>query len=266
MRNGESGHAVLAVVATVVTIAASIVVGWATLGTRVQADGLARVQQAWLQEVRAALLGWYARELATVDRVVEAPGADLVMREAGIVPRWGLRLSVSDRLSRDGIAYRVLAAWLPAEADASALDTSTGQFTASPGARWVVASGFDLQAGAMAETRARLDRLARQLESVYRARLLSDPSRDIGINRFRAVRCAVPAPGELPCIEDYSPIEASGLARAAGIDPLLAVNAWGGVVEASNGTDASAAMPFSLALRTTTPWGSVLPLFAVAAP
>jgi hypothetical protein len=266
MPRGESGYAVLAMVATMVTIAATIVVGWATVATRVQSDGLAQVQQAYLDEVRAALLGWYARELAQVDRRSEAPEAAVVLREAGIAPRWGLRLATSERLDRDGIAYRVLAAWLPLEGDASALDPATGRFTPSSGARWTTVSGFDLQAGAMAETRARLDRLARQLESAYRARLLSDPSRDATVNRFRAVRCAAPANGELPCIDDYAALDASGLAAVVGLDGLLLSNAWGAPIEASNGADASLVMPFSMALRTTTPWGGRVSLFAVAAP
>ena len=266
MRRCEAGYAVLAVVATMVTIAATVVVGWATLATRVQTDALVQVQQGYLDEVRIGLLGWYARELALIDRSIAPPDPVAILRGAGVAPRWGLRVVASDRLVRDGIAYRVVAAWLPAEADASALDATTGRFTASAGARWIVVSGFDLQAGAMADTRARLDRLARQLESAYRARLMSDPSRDATVNRFRAVRCATPSVGELPCIDDYAVVDGSGLARAVGLDALLVTNAWGAPIEASNGVDASAVMPFSMALRTATPWGGVLSMFAVAAP
>ena len=266
MPRTESGHAVLAMVAVVVTLSGAIVTGWATIATRVQSDALAQVQQAYLEEVRAALLGWYAREIGRIDRTTEAPDAASLLREAGIAARWGLRIAASDRLARDGISYRVIVAWLPGEADASTLDPSTGRFTAVGGPRWISVSGFDLQAGAVSETRARLDRLARHLESAYRARLLSDPSRDVTVNRFRARRCAAPAAGELPCIDDYMPVDASGLGQAAGLDPLLGTNAWGGPIEASNGVDASQAIPFSMALRTSTPWGGTLAVFAVAAP
>jgi hypothetical protein len=266
MRHAESGHAVLAMVAVVVTIAGAVVAGWATLATRTQSDTLAQVQQAYLEEVRASLLGWYLRELGRIDQSVEAPDAARLLREAGLAQRWGLRVSASDRLSRDGTAYRVIAAWLPGEADASTLDPATGRFTPSAGVRWIVVSGFELQAGAVSETRARLDRLARHLESTYRARLLSDPSRDVTVNRFRALRCASPEAGELPCIDDYASVDASGLGLAVGLDPLLRTNAWGGPIEASNGVDASQAMPFSMALRTTTPWGGTLAVSAVAAP
>ena len=266
MRRTDSGHAVLAMVAVVVTIAGAIVAGWATVATRFQADALAHVQQAYLDEVRAALLGWYARELARVDRSVDAPEAALLLREAGIGQRWGLRIAVSDRLVRDGTAYRVIAAWLPGEADASTLDAASGRFNPSAGVRWISVSGFDLQAGALSETRARLDRLARHLEAAYRSRLLSDPSSDVTVNRYRALRCAAPAAGELPCIDDFVPVEGTGLGQAVGIDPLLSVNAWGAPIEVSNGNAASQAMPFSMALRTSTPWGSTLAMSAVAAP
>jgi len=266
MQRAESGHAVLAMVAVVVTLAGAVVAGWATLATRAQSDALAQVQQAYMEEVRAALLGWYARELARVDRTPEAPDPGTLMREAGIAMRWGLRLAASERIARDGIGYRVIAAWLPGEGDASALDPASGRFTPSGTRRWIVVSGFDLQSAAVDETRARMDRLARHLESAYRARLLADPSRDVTVNRFRALRCSAPAAGELPCIDDYTPVASSGLPQAAGLDPLLLANAWGGAIEASNGADASQVIPFSMALRTATPWGAALAMFAVSAP
>jgi hypothetical protein len=266
MQRRESGYAVLAVVATMVTIAAAVVVGWATLATRVQTDGLASVQQQYLDEVRVSLLGWYARDLAQIDRSAEPPDPVRMLRGTGVAVRWGLRVAASERLVREGIAYRVIAAWLPGEGDTSMLEPATGRFTPSSGTRWIVVSGFDLQAAALVETRARLDRLARQLEAAYRARLLSDPSRDATVNRFRAVRCSAPSPGELPCIDEYVTIDVSGLASAAGLDPLLAANAWGAPIEVSNGIDASLVIPFSMALRTATPWGGSLSMFAVSAP
>ena len=266
MRRRESGYAVLAVVAAMVAIAATVVVGWATLATRAQSDGLAQAQQAYLDEVRAGLLGWYARELALIDRGGEPPDPATALRGAGVAVRWNLRVAASERLVRDGIAYRVIAAWLPGEGDASMLEPVSGRFTPSAGARWILVSGFDLQAAALVETRARLDRLARQLEAAYRVRLFSDPSRDATVNRFRAVRCAAPSPGELPCIDDYAAVDVSGLVGAAGLDPLLAANAWGAPIEVSNGIDASPVIPFSMALRTATPWGGTLSMFAVSAP
>ena len=54
MRRRESGYAVLAVVAAMVAIAATVVVGWATLATRAQSDGLAQAQQAYLLALAAA--------------------------------------------------------------------------------------------------------------------------------------------------------------------------------------------------------------------
>lgn len=266
MRRRASGYAVLAVVATMVTIAAAVVVGWATLAARVQTDGLAQAQQQYLDEVRVSILGWYARELAQLDRSAVPPDPATVLRGSGVAVRWGLRVAVSERLARESIAYRVVAAWLPGEGDASMLEPATGRFTPSAGARWIVVSGFDLQAAALAETRARLDRLARQLEAAYRVRLLSDPSRDATVNRFRAVRCSEPSPGELPCIDEYVAIDVSGLVRAAGLDPLLGANAWGAPIEVSNGIDASLVIPFSMVLRTAMPWGGALSMFAVSAP
>ena len=104
MRRRASGYAVLAVVATMVTIAAAVVVGWATLAARVQTDGLAQAQQQYLDEVRVSILGWYARELAQLDRSAVPPDPATVLRGAGVAVRWGLRVEVSERLVRESIA------------------------------------------------------------------------------------------------------------------------------------------------------------------
>jgi len=262
----QRGFAVLALAVAIVMIAASVVVGWAAMATGAQSNGLVRAQQAYLSEVRARLVEWYERELPTIDRSAAPPDTGRLLREAGIDARWGLRVAVSDRLLRGGVGYRVIAAWLPGEGDASTLEVTDGRFTPSTNTAWVTVSGFELQSRALAQTRARLARTARQLESLYRARLWSDPSRDVTVNRFRAARCDRPLAGEIPCIDDYAPVAAAGLLEAVGLDTLAAANAWGGVVEVSNGVDSSQVMPFSMALRTTTPWGSTVAMRAVAAP
>jgi hypothetical protein len=262
----QGGYAVLALAVVIVTIAAAVVVGWSTTTTVAQANGLRHAQRAYLLEVRAQVEAWYERELAQVDRDVPAPDPRQVLREAGIAPRWGLRVAISDRLMRDGVAHRVFAAWLPVEGDTSAFDVSTGRFTPSANTQWVSLSGFDLQARALADTRSRLARAARQLEAGYRARLLADPGRDVTVNRFRAASCAAPMAGEIPCIDSYVPIGSTRLAEVAGLEPQAAVNAWGGPVEASNAVDSSWVMPFSMALRTATPWGDTISMRALSAP
>jgi hypothetical protein len=260
----QRGFAVLAAAVVIVLIAAAVVTGWATLASVAQANDLDRLQREYLSQVRDNLLAWYRRELAQVDAVSAPPGAQLVLRSAGVTPRWRLQIALSERIERDGVAYRVIALWLPGEADASVLDAATGVFTPSPGARWLLVSGFDLQASAMTETRQRLVEVARRLESGYRLRHLADPSRDVEVNRFRAASCAQARPDDWPCLDTYVVLEASGLVAAAGLDARLLRNAWGAPIEASNLLDSSLVSPHSMALRTVTPWGSTLAAVAVA--
>ena len=260
----QRGFAVLAVAVVIVMIAAAVVIGWSSsvsVGQSVEQD---RLQREYLAEVRARLADWYRRELAQIDAVIAAPDPEQVLRGAGIHPRWRLRLQVSDRLQRDGVAHRVLAAWLPGEGDTSSLDIATGVFAPSAGARWVAVSGFELQSMAIAETRARMERLAAQLEVGYRVRYFADPSRDATVNRFRAADCAAPGNDRFPCIDSYQPIASTPLAVLAGLEPQLGFNAWGGAIEVSNRLDSSLTVPYSMALRTSTPWGDALTMVAVA--
>ena len=262
----QRGFAVLAVAVVIVMIAAAIVAGWSTLTSVSQANEQGRSQRDYLSEVGVQLAGWYRREMGWIDAVASAPDPQRVRREAGITPRWRLRVEISDRLLRDGIGYRVMVAWLPGAGDTSVLDAATGVFTPAPNAQWMQVSGFELQSAALGQTRAQMSRLAQQLEIGYRVRHLSDPSRDVSINRFRAVSCAAPGSTEFPCLDSYQPVGATAIPTLAGLDPQLAFNAWGGPVEASNRMDSSLTQPYSMALRTATPWGSQVGMIAVASP
>lgn len=260
----QRGFAVLAVAVVIVMIAAAVVVGWSTLTSVGQTHELERHQREYLADVKQQLTRWYERELAQIDALVGAPDPARAVREAGISPRWGLRIAISERVARGAIEHRVIAAWLPAEGDTSVLDGVTGVFAPSRNAQWVTVSGFDLQARALADTQARLARLARKLEAAYRMRYLSDPSRDVTVNRFRAARCASPGTTELPCLDTYLPIDGTPLGQLNGIEPQLTMNAWGLPIEVSNLIDSSQSIPYSMALRTVTPWGAAVSMIAVA--
>ncbi len=260
----EGGFVMVAVAVTVAMIAAALVTGWATLASVAQGNELERAQRAWLDEAGALLQAWYRRELARVDADDALPGGEALARAAGVSLRWGARLAVSERLAREGVRYRVLVVWLPQAGETPVFSAATGEFAPGPRTQWLRVSGFELQAAALGQTRTQLAQVAAALEAAARARFLADASRDAGVNRFRASDCTRVAAGEWPCVDDYAALEATPIAALAGIEPRLARNAWGAPVEVSTLRDASDRAPHTAALRTATPWGSVVSAVAVA--
>jgi hypothetical protein len=208
---------------------------------------------------------WYAANAATVDAAVDAPDMQAVLRQVGMVPRWNLQLRASERQTGNGIAFRVIALWLPRAGapDTTTFDPVAGVLVAHPDTPNAQVNGLTIQSRARAASRDALQRLAQTLENRFKAKYLADPSRNVAINHFRTQSCASPLADELPCLDDYTVLDAS-LLRTIGADARLARNSWNLAVELSNGADAqTAAPPYSIALRSTTPWGTRLSAAAI---
>ena len=188
-----------------------------------------------------------------------------VLRDIGTVPRWNLQVRSSERQTGNGVAFRVIAAWLPRPGapDTSTFDPVAAVFVPGPDTPNALVNGLVIQSRALAASRDGLQRLAQALENRFKAKYLADPGRDVMVNHFRAQSCADPQPDELPCLDDYTALDA-GLLLAIGADPRLARNSWNLVVEVSNGADAQTTIPpYSIDLRSTTPWGTQLRAVAI---
>ena len=226
-------------------------------------------QRAYLQSVRAALAAVYEREAAMVDAAVPTPwsGQEWLAR-AGVTPKFGLRVAVSDRIAVAGtpVAYRVLAAWLPRRGSDSVttLNTATGVFSADAGVQWVVVSGQATQARRYASTLTAMQRFAVILQNRARAKLEADPARDIGVNYFRPVSGCSASAEEIPCLPAYVAASTVDFATNAGFDPAAARDAWGRALDISNTLDSqTTGPPYSMAIRATTPWGATFKVIAV---
>ena len=262
---GERGFVLLAAVLAVAFIAGAVIATWIAVTVKSQDSELERTQRSYLADLERRLEQWYALNAATVDAQVPAPDMGAVLRQIGIAPRWNLQVRASERQDQGAVAFRVIALWLPPAGapDTTTFDPVTAAFAPAANMLNAQVNGLAIQSKALAASREGLQRLAQALENRFKAKYLSDPSRNISVNHFRAHACASPLPDELPCLNDYTPVGAA-LALAVGADVRLTRNSWNLAVEMSNGTDAqTASAPYTLALRTATPWGTTLHATAI---
>lgn len=266
----QRGYAIVAMILVVMGSAMAVVLGYSSLMAKEIARDFDHHQQAYLQQTKIAVSEWYRREAAAIDAVDAAPSMTAIMSGAGIAPQWRLQLAASKRLSRGAIAYRVIALWIPASGtDASTLDVDRGAFTPDRGTQYVLIDGFSIQSQAAFASLETMKTLASRLEERFYARFLHDAEGDITVNWFRPrdsncnahadeLACTDTAPGRFLAAANMN------LARLLGMPPTGLVNAWGGPVELCNSAPCAntAAPPFSLTLRSATPWGTQLTVVA----
>lgn len=253
----------LILVSALAVVAFTFVMGASSLQAQHAANRVQSDRAEYLREAANALAVWYAAHQATLDGTVAPPNSEEVLRGAGIAPRYGLALSASDRLIQDEVAFRVFALWLPAASpDPSRFDPSSGAFAPGPGVPFVVVSGADIQARAVADTRHTMARLAAQLEHYFAARTLASGG-DVSANHFRPSNGCAREEGAMPCLDAYTAATSVDWLEA-GVGAVQAIDAWGGTLELSNLIEASAEIPpYSMAIRARTPWGTVLQAQAV---
>lgn len=263
----QRGVALVAVMLLAALIVSAIVVEWTLVRTAQVDRALSREQAAYLSAVEASLTQWYALNSASIDAAAEAPDLNAVLRSLGVAARWNLQVRASRTIERDNVRYRTMALWLPRGADDStSFDVNAGTLSATPQTLSRAINGWSVQSRAVSETRKRMQSMAERLEANARAQYLLDPSRDALKNRFRALDCAAPRAGELPCLDTYRAARTLVALGTLGIGSALSTNAWGGDIEVSNSLDSQTSEPpFSMALRTVTPWGATIRVTAVQA-
>ena len=217
----------------------------------------------YLQASATAIRHWYQRHLATMDATgATSPIEAEVLAGAGIVPRYGLRLAISQPLNNGTLRWHNIALWINNVADDSTtFDPSTGQLQADSRAQSVLVSGQSLQQAAWQASNEAVSGLLLALNAYaqQRQRLFGG---DLGRNPFRPGNCSNVETGELPCLDNYSP--ASQIARQLGLNPGQLVDAWNGPLLVSSQTDAnSTTAPYSMVVKAETPWGTALTSIAL---
>lgn len=284
----QQGFGLLVFVIITSVIAFSLVIGYSGVLTRSQANKLESAQKAYLEETQTQLLSLYARNAYFIDQVSMSNTATVeqLLTGANVRMRYGLQAALSRVLtSTDGLPYRVVAIWLPTEADGTNppdLNTfiSTGKFNSCsnmsdgcPTRQYLVFDSLDIERNLQKQTVAHLTRIALKAQSYFKARLLLDPEKNVSINYFRAPTgtCAA-MDDDLECLDTYTPltqVQAGALTLTRTAQNLRLSNeellsGWGLPIEASNLTDSvTDDSPYTMAFRAATPSGTFLTIKAV---
>lgn len=226
------------------------------------------IEQQYLDDVAQRLESWYDRNAATVDSsstYAIAPAA--LWSQLGIDPKVNLRLGISDRQTGAQVAYRRFVIWLQrATPDTSTFTASTGAFTPAAGVPFRVIDGEKMQVLKLDQTLNGMKRFAFLLERRFQAKYEADPLRSLSVNHFRPVSgtCSTTL-DDMPCINTYlnAPV-AANFPLLVGVDPATLTTAWGAAFEVSNQEDSrTTTPPYTMAIRSTTPWGSTVLVNAV---
>lgn len=283
MGRRQQGMIVFWAVIALAIVAFTIVLGYSTWMTKQEAELLPGRQRAYLEDLQRKLQDFYLKHAEEIDATSTGGpyrDPDNVMQLAGIQPKWGLQLAVSDRQYRAGVAYTVYAAWLPLgeEMDAGPVfSPASGSLTLCPGSAsppgcerrlYVIVDGYPVQMDAYTRTIRTLEGVAARLQAYFKSKFLLDPDRRVNRNHFRPASATCDrVPDELPCVDVYTALtnpETAPVVSLAGLSSDLLGNAWGGPVEVSNLQDASTSVPpFSMVVRTRAPWGDTYTVQAV---
>jgi len=249
-------------------ISAALLLG--TLQVEDQARGNREdvVRGAYIEDASRRLALWYQSNANTQEVIAGQLDMAAALAAAGVTPRYGLMADSSRQLSDGLVSWHVMALWLPdpQRVQGTGLDPVTGVFThgtlISTGQPAVLVSatinGRAMQLVAYSESSRRVRLAAARLENMFAARRAMDPFALSGRNWFRAGDCGLVQAGELPCYDVYTNLAATTAPIEAGIEAGMGVNAWGLPITISNLQGSSLVTPFSMSVRTLTPWGGVI--------
>lgn len=299
----QGGFALLAFTVVLAIVTFTIIMGYSVSSAKHQVAALDANQKAYLADVRGKLAAAYEAQSLTIDgdstwTNVPADGRAL-MALAGIVPRWDLQVRISPPISREGVKYRVMAAWLPTDSDTpdEPILAADGTFNPCPansvdcvGRRnyVVVTDGFTIQRNNAKKALAQLEQLTLNAQAFFKAKTMLDPEHNVSVNYFRPPYggCS-PVAEQMPCIDSPAPIfgvsppirqanSVQSMAELLGLPNSPVLNPWGLPVEACNGPACTTAgerpvrwspisdgPPYTMTFQTSTPWGGVYKLYAV---
>jgi hypothetical protein len=302
----QRGAALLAFTVALAIVTFTIVMAYSISSAKHQVAALDENQAAYMTDVRQKLTAAYAAHSLTIDS--DGGWSTLtegkqVLALAGIVPRWGLEAQISKPILREGVKYRVIAAYLPYEADDPSaeqppqLNPDDGTFKPCPANTSdclnrikyvVVGDGFAIQRENAKKALAQLEQLTLNAQAFFKAKTMLDPEHNVSVNYFRPPYGGCnPIAEQLPCLDAPAPIfgvnpairqgnTEQSMAELLGLPNAPVLNPWGLPVEACNGPfcldtatgkvvnwEPALGPPYSMVFLTRTPWGGVYRLYAV---
>ncbi|MDE3208003.1 MAG: hypothetical protein KGL58_04080, partial [Pseudomonadota bacterium] len=224
---------------------------------------LASRQASYLRQVQDSLTQWYIHHAGAIDRVLAPAGMKRLLPRLGLPLKWDLGAASSNRIQQGGIAYHVLAVWIPGGArNAPRLDPATGQFQPGSARAYALVNGQGIELAKVRQTRQVLEKDALFLEEMFKSDELRDADHREHINYFLGQGCSDAASTQPACLNFAVPLVDTDLPGQAGMGRLDEWDAWGGQIEVGGAGDSRAAPPFSLSIQSVTPWNRVLRIVA----
>lgn len=283
----QQGFGLLVFVIATAIVAFSIVLGYSGILARAQANQLVANQEKYLASAKTAVLAFYERNAYAIDEQSMSNTTTIaqILAGANVPVRYDLQAALSRVLvSPEGVSYRAVALWLPAETDGTnppniANFINTGKFISCSNASTCAARQVQVFDSASIEralakrTMAQLEQIAMKAQSYFKARMLQDPERNVSVNYFRAPSGVCQAqPMDLECLNTYTPLAAVGgggavsstTAKNLGLSDAELISAWGRPIEASNLIDSvTDDTPYAMSFRAATPAGTFYKVKAV---
>lgn len=245
-------------------------------------------QRAYVDDIMARVEMFYETNAGQLDRdSTWANFSENNFKAAALdQQRFNVELKLSNRLTApdNTVKYRRVLVYLPTDTDAtnppdlSSFET-TGTFHSCSDPSlpcdkrvFAIYDAMDLQKRNYADTVRRMQQIALNAQSYFKARVLQDPERNAAINYFMPPSgCASAHPNDIPCLPlaggGFVNLDYAGVEGPLALSPAMYLNAWGTPIQVTNmAPHAETAMPpYSLVIRTQSPWGGFLSVYATQA-
>lgn len=208
----------------------------------------------YINDSAKILNAWYENNTWTIDSDPNAIATSAIISQSALVARYGLNVASSKRISKDGVSYHVIAAWLPSvEATGTAFDVDTGIF--NPGVpenvvQYTLVNGYSIESKNLAATAKKVTKVTGLLENWFLGRVNTASLYDTDVNWFRNPSCATVDTRFLGCFDTPTNIQTVLLPQGIS-DTYGLLNAWGQPIFASN------TQLYKVNIQTFAPWGLV---------
>jgi len=259
----QNGFTVLLVMIAILGIISTIYAGYEYRVSFADKALQLQTQNQYIHQIGASVDDWYNRNAAIVDGNALAIAPATIITQSSLPVQYGLQVVSSNRIIANGIGYHVIVAYLPDDAGVSALDPATGIFTpASPKTVFYITNGMTIETQNLITTASTLSRLSGVLETWFIGMENSMPISHRSQNDwFLMPMCAAADSMHLACTGGF--IDANPVLSAVGlISNGQATDAWGNAILIDNSTSLAVA-PFSIFLKSNTPWGTTSQISAV---
>lgn len=280
----QQGFYLIALTAALAVIAFGFVTAYSSMLAKKEQKSLLDTQKTYMEQARTALESAYEQHIAEIEssssNTSEYRTGEKLLSLAGITPKWGVQVAISNPMITGDLRYSILAMWLPSDTDAenpASFNPNTGEFVSCTNAAAncaprasMLMSGLNVQKRLEARAIKQLNDLASAHQAYFKSKFLMDPDKNISINYFRAPENICTSTSAMPCIDTCIAEKDTTAVALLGLSPQQLTNPWGVLIETSNKVDCGGtgaalptSYPYRMSFRSTTPWGSSYTIFAL---